>query len=259
MRQARLEYLLHGNVSDKAVCYITPRNYTAKVKTFMHTMNLLNLPGHRVLLLMLRTRLYLPGNEWLTAGTGAFVFGRAEAHWCAGTAQRALASWHPVLYRRQQTEHLGRADECRRLSANALDATLDDVSLVFFGKHELGMWTMEDVDATVGLLPMQMRASAARSAANVAAGLEPNAIAGVAGPPLHAPAVTERVREANLRRIQADAAEMALAARRATGRTYAQGERPRAVIFYGVTGAGKSRLARERYAGAFWCDPAPAT
>ena len=188
LSQARIEYLLHGNVTDKAVCYLTPKNYTAKVLTFKRTMNLYNVPNHRALLLMLRTRLFLPGNEWITGGTGPIDFARALAHGCdtrvcTSHGRRGVDKPHmsPMF-----------AGVRRRLCDNALDATLDDMSLVFFGGNTPGMWTMEDVDATAGLLPVQMRASAARSAFNVAAGLRPDAIAGAAGPPLVAPRVTEQ-------------------------------------------------------------------
>ena len=79
------------------------------------------------------------------------------------------------------------------------------------------------------------------------AGLEANAIAGVAGPPLVNSTVTERARAANLKRIRDDEIEIERAAKRETGRVYAPGERPRAIIYFG-----KSYLARLRFPSAFW-------
>ena len=84
------------------------------------------------------------------------------------------------------------------------------------------------------------------------AGLEANAIAGVAGPPLVNSTVTERARAANLKRIRDDEIEIERAAKRETGRVYAPGERPRAIIYFGDTGVGKSYLARLRFPSAFW-------
>ena len=117
----------------------------------------------------------------------------------------------------------------------------------------MGMWRDDDVDATVGLLAVQRRANVARAVANIAAGLAANTIVGVGGMPIVESAVTERARALNLQRLRDDAAELQRRTTRATARTYAPHERPRAIIFIGATGVGKSFMARQRFPLGFWC------
>ena len=123
---------------------------------------------------------------------------------------------------------------------------------MFFGGHTLGMWNEDDVDATVGLLAVQRRANVARAVANLAAGLQPNTILGVGGMPIVESEVTPRARAANLQRLRDDATELRRRATRATARSYAPHEHPRAIIFIGATGVGKSFMARQRFPLAFW-------
>ena len=65
--------------------------------------------------------------------------------------------------------------------------------------------------------------------------------------------MTERARALNLQRLRDDAAELQRRTTRATARTYAPHERPRAIIFIGATGVGKSFMARQRFPLGFWC------
>ena len=136
-----------------------------------------------------------------------------------------------------------------------MNCRLADVELVFFGGHTVGMWKERDADAMVGLTPVQREAQALRRAANVAAGFEPDDIAGVAGRPIVEYEVSPEVRAMNLKLIQDDQAILQRKATQAAGRVFLNGEKPRAVIFTGQTGVGKSRTAFQEFPQAFRWNP----
>ena len=87
--QARMEYLLHGNVTDKAVSYVTPKNLMAKAYTFRKSRMLpLNMPLQSVIVRMIRCKLYVPDVSWIAGASGPYNFPRAEALWYATIALR---------------------------------------------------------------------------------------------------------------------------------------------------------------------------
>ncbi len=71
MEAARREYLLHGNVSSKGRCALTPRNFLEKAYTFYCTRLMgeqLSLQG--ILVRMLRTGLFYPSYSFIAAHGG---------------------------------------------------------------------------------------------------------------------------------------------------------------------------------------------
>ena len=82
-----MEYLLHGNVTDKAVSYVCPKNLIAKAYTFRKSRMLPpSMPLQSIIVRMVRCKLYVPDVAWIAGASGPYNFPRAEALWCATTA-----------------------------------------------------------------------------------------------------------------------------------------------------------------------------
>ena len=107
----------------------------------------------------------------------------------------------------------------------------------FSGSHPSSAYEM------VGLSALQREAQHLRRAANRSLGLDQDDPAGV-GVPILRHDVTPSVREANLMTVRQNAAARARRpVHKTLSRQYAEGERPRLVIFTGPTRSGKSRAA----------------